>query len=97
MARPGPHDRPAGNRSGPAGRFTADDVRTILGESIPVRYGPWFDHDRSIVAIPPEWAEHPWLRDLVLLPHPVGSDGVVAPVAVGGYNFFLNSTLGLTS
>jgi CRISPR-associated endonuclease/helicase Cas3 len=83
--------------NGPAGRFTADDVRRILSESIPVRYGPWFDHDRLIVAVPPGWAEHPSLRDLVLLPHPVGSDGVVAPVAVGGYNFILDPTLGLTS
>jgi CRISPR-associated endonuclease/helicase Cas3 len=85
--------------SGQRGRFTAADtgtIRMILGESIPVPDGPWRGQDRDVTALPGSWADHPSLRDLLLLPHPIDADGNASPVGVGGRRFLLDPILGLT-
>jgi CRISPR-associated endonuclease/helicase Cas3 len=81
---------------GAKGRFTAGQVKTILGESIPLRDGDWRRRDRDVTAIPPAWRDNPTLQDLLLLPHPLAADGAVAPVEVGNRSFRLDPTLGLT-
>lgn len=81
--------------SGDGRRFTRDDVRAVLGESIPVR-ATWLA-GRGTETDPPEsWRDSPWLRDVVLLSHRL-SDGENAEVAVGHRTFRLDAQLGLTS
>jgi CRISPR-associated endonuclease/helicase Cas3 len=82
--------------AGENGRFTVDQVKAVLGESIPLRQGDWCHQDREVTAPPPAWRDNASLRDLLLLPHPVAVDGTVGAVEVGGRRFLLHPTLGLT-
>jgi CRISPR-associated endonuclease/helicase Cas3 len=81
--------------AGPDGRFTAAQLRTLLGESIPLRDGDWRRDDPSRTAPPPGWAEAAALSDVLLLPHPVDSDGTIRPAAIGGRTFYPDVALGL--
>jgi CRISPR-associated endonuclease/helicase Cas3 len=82
--------------AGPKGRFTPGQVKTILGESIPLRDGDWRRRDRDVTAIPRAWRDNPTLQELLLFPHPLAADGTVTPVEVGNRSFLLDPTLGLT-
>ncbi|ORT47882.1 CRISPR-associated endonuclease Cas3'' [Frankia sp. KB5] len=81
--------------TGPKKRFTPEQVRAVLSESIPMRDGPWRHADRSLTAPPETWTADPTLRDLVLLPHVLGADSKPQPVAVGSRFFLLDDSLGL--
>jgi CRISPR-associated endonuclease/helicase Cas3 len=81
--------------AGPKKRFTPEQVRAVLAESIPMRDGPWRHADRTLTAPPETWTANPTLRGLVLLPHVLDSDGRPQPVTVGSRVFRLDDLLGL--
>jgi CRISPR-associated helicase Cas3 len=61
--------------SGPAGRFTPNQVRAIMANTVPVRSGQWL-RDLGPEHQPPEpWARNPLLRRLTLLPLSQGPGG----------------------
>lgn len=74
-------------------RVGQDDVRAILGASIPVNASWHRDHGEENKP-PPSWGENAWLRDVFLLPHRAGPDG--RQIAhVGGRRLYLDPVLGL--
>jgi len=75
------------------GRFTQDEVRQILAETIPVRADEVWDREPEN-AVPAAWLRNPWLRDLVLLPHLLTPAGV-DPGRVGPRKMKLDSEIGL--
>jgi CRISPR-associated endonuclease/helicase Cas3 len=80
---------------GPGGRFTAKQIRELLAETIPVRSGSWTRARGPETQPPAGWRENPWLRDLVLLPHPIDANGAVRPVQIGDRQFQLDPDVGL--
>jgi len=79
--------------TGPAGRFSTQDVGEILRETIPVRKSVL--HGYQPPASPPAaWKDNAWLADLVLLWFPLGVEGP-APTIVDGRRLRLDSELGL--
>ncbi|MFE4291438.1 CRISPR-associated helicase Cas3' [Streptomyces sp. NPDC056647] len=74
-------------------RMTVDDVRAVMGRTIPVR-ADWFRGEQEAHQPPPEWADHPMLGDLVVLTQPL-RDGRPQPVPVGDKRLWLDDELGL--
>ncbi len=81
--------------AGPKKRFTPEQIRAVLAESIPMRDGPWRHADRTLTAPPETWADNATLRVLVLLPHALDAGGEPQPVTVGSRTFRLDGSLGL--
>jgi CRISPR-associated endonuclease/helicase Cas3 len=78
---------------GADGRMAVDDVRTVMGRTIPVN-AEWFRGERDRYRPPVMWEEHPMLGDLLVLAQPVAA-GVAQPVTVGGKQVRLDAELGL--
>jgi len=78
-----------------AGRWSRDQVKVLLAETIPVRAGTWSREPGADTQAPASWQKNPWLRNLILLPHPVGDDGTVLPAQIGDQEFLLDQELGL--
>lgn len=81
--------------NGPDGRFTAAQLRSLLGESLPLSDGDWRRDDPARTAPPPAWADQAALSDIQLLTHPVDADGRVYPAVLRGHVFYLDVALGL--
>jgi CRISPR-associated endonuclease/helicase Cas3 len=78
----------------PGGKIAAASVRAVLRRTVPVRES-WFEHaDRTALAPPGSWAEHPMLGDVLVLRQPVVG-GAPQPVTVGGHTLRLDEDLGL--
>ena len=80
--------------SGNGGRFRPDEVRELLGRTIPVRADEVTPQTAPECALPSAWADNPWLSKLVLLPHLISGTNVV-PARLGRYSYLLTETLGL--
>lgn len=82
--------RPAGDSH----RFTRTQIRAVMGRTVPCAERHL--NGRSDETNPPaSWARQPWLRDLVLVPHRRGADGVWLGTRFGKRTLTLDSDLGL--
>jgi CRISPR-associated endonuclease/helicase Cas3 len=88
---------PAGNTElpepSPHGRFTADQVRTVMAQSISVSASKLKGRDAD-TDVPASWLDNPWLAELVLLPHHTTPTGWHGP-KIGKWLFRLDPELGL--
>lgn len=75
------------------GRLAINDVRTVMGKTIPVR-ADWFREEEKTHRPPDTWADHPMLDDLVVLTQTV-RDGRAQGVQVCGKRIWLDEELGL--
>ncbi len=90
------HTRPLPGDSDEPDHLSSADIRTVLGETIPIMAGPWLDRRAAADARPAAWREIPWLRELVVLIHPYDAAGHETPATHGNRAFLLDPTLGLT-
>ncbi|MEU8955030.1 CRISPR-associated helicase Cas3' [Streptomyces sp. NPDC048518] len=77
----------------PGARMARDDVRRVMGKTIPVR-ADWFQGQEDAHRPPDAWSDHPMLGDLMLLTQPV-RDGRARAVQVGRKRLWLDEDLGL--
>jgi CRISPR-associated endonuclease/helicase Cas3 len=80
--------------TGNKGRFTRSDIKGLFGRTIPVP-ASWVTQRNSDNAVPETWGQSPYLRDLVLLPHPITQGGQCDPARIGGFSFELRDEEGL--
>lgn len=76
------------------GRFTPDQVRQVMAQTIPVP-STWVADRTADNEIPAEWQDNPFLRRLVLLPHPVRADGPEPAARIGSKLLRLHPEEGL--
>ncbi|MEV5695326.1 CRISPR-associated helicase Cas3' [Micromonospora globbae] len=79
--------------SGPGGRFTNEEVRTVLEETIPVRAGLLEGYEPP-AALPTSWSDNGWLKNLRPLWFPIFPAGP-APAVWGRRLAHLDEELGL--
>jgi CRISPR-associated endonuclease/helicase Cas3 len=79
--------------SGPGGRFTDEEVRRILQETIPVRAG-LLEGYKPPAALPASWSKNGWLRDLRPMWFAISPTGPV-PAIWGRRMAYLDPDLGL--
>ncbi len=74
---------------------TLTDCQVVIRHTVPVRGGPWLRDQDPAASLSREWRRNTHLRDLVLLPQVLQSDGSFGPAIVGDREFALHEVLGL--
>lgn len=81
--------------SGREGRFRSEETRALIERTIPVRAGKWTSRRGPVTEPPLAWRDNPWLKNIVLIPFTINSDGTPERARIGSTSFELDPEVGL--